>query len=133
MALILSRNSFVPTIVVPLYVKSSGLPSPPGTNFTPAFFRYGIAASPLPARDRRPSQVTVRLARKPGRLRQTVPKRGNTSGTGACYLRSTRPRRQPSSTEKTWRPTHHRRPTVLRGARHSEDPQRLQILAPDFD
>jgi len=28
---------------------------------------------------------------------------------------------------------HRRRPTVLRGARHSEDPQRLQILAPDFD
>src|SRR2546426_347807 len=28
---------------------------------------------------------------------------------------------------------HRRRPTVLCGARHSEDPQRLQILAPDFD
>jgi len=26
-----------------------------------------------------------------------------------------------------------KRPALLRGARHSEDPQRLQILAPDFD
>src|SRR5450631_2984101 len=57
-----------------------------------------------PAQNTRPSRLSGHLATTPGRSRQTAPRRENTLGRYAGCLRSTKPRRPPSTTEETRRP-----------------------------